>query len=187
MTHSVKVTFPMRLNFRIKKFGFTLFFMLSKTQTIEGITSLLPNGLHNPFFDIENCSLEQAENGLGKVQVSYNLPDTYMASDKNESFRAWCFAEVRFTDYLRMQLDLIDNGLLDYNFFWWTVKQCKATLRLSGKRYRPLQQVVSVLKSYSVPIPDTGLRERVVYDSGIEKRGLTIFLGNNGKTIYGDK
>jgi len=85
-----------------------------------------------------------------------------------------------------MQLDLVDAGILDYNFFWHTVRQSKGTSRLSRKRDRPLQDVVSVLRSYSVPIPDLGSRERVIYDTGIEKRGLTVFLGEKGKVILGD-
>ena len=175
----------MRANFRVKLFNYNMFFMLSHTQTIEGITSLLPNGLHNPFFDIEGCSLEKAEFELGKIQVSYGLPDIYLTSDIERSFRSWCFGQVKFTNYLRMQLDLIDAGILDYNFFWWTVKQSKATLRLSCKRNRPKQECISVLKSYSVPFQDLGLRERVIYDTGVQKRGLTVFLGEGGKIIHG--
>jgi hypothetical protein len=186
--------FSMRVNLRIKKFGYTVFMMLAETQTLEGITSLLPNGKHNPLFDIEKRNpqqpekefLEQVINALSESQTKYWLPDIFLVSDNEGSYRAWCFAEVNFTDYLRMQLDLLDAGILDYNFFWWTVKQGKATLRLSEKKNRPLQQTVNVLKSYSVPIPEIGSRERVIYDTGIKKRGLTIFLGENGKIIFGD-
>ena len=178
----------MRVNFRIKKrIGnreFTLFVMFSETQTLEGITSLLPNGKHNPFFDIEKCMLEEAEVGLGRIQVSYSLPDIFITSDAERSFRAWCFLQVRFIDYLRMQLDLIDAGLLDYNFFWWTVQQSKATLRTGQKKDRPKQELVSVLKSYLVPIRE--FPEMVVYDTGLEKRGLTVFLGEKGRIICGD-
>jgi hypothetical protein len=81
-----------------------------------------------------------------------------------------------------MQLDLLDMGLLDYNFFWWTVKQGKATLRVNNKVGRAKQETVSVLKSYSVPFPKSV--EKVVYDTGIEKRGLTVFLGEGGKIIH---
>jgi hypothetical protein len=176
----------LRFNLRIKKFGHTLFIMLSETQTLEGITSQVmgKEGKHYPFFDIENCRKIQAEIGLGKVQVSYGLPDIFLTSDKEASYRGWCFAEVNFTDYLRMQLDLLDDGLLDYNFFYWTVFQGKSTLRTSCKSKRPLQKVVSVLKSYSVPIPKTV--EKVLYDTGIQKRGISILLGENGKIIFGD-
>ena len=176
----------MRVNHRIRKFGYTFFVMFAKTQTIEGTTSLLENGLHNPFFDIENCSLEKAEFELGKIQVSYGLPDIHLVSDADRSYRALCFGKVKFTDYLRMQLDLLEAGILDYNFFWHTVRLSKGTLRLSDKANRPKQEVVSVLKSYPVSIPDLGLRERVIYDTGVQKRGLTVFLGEKGKIICGD-
>ena len=55
---------------------------------------------------------------------------------------------------MRMQLDLIDSGILDYNFFWWTVNKGYATLRASQKKNRPKQELVSTLHSFSVAIPD---------------------------------
>ena len=180
----------MRFNYRTKiRIGnreFTFFVMLSNTQTLEGITSQVvgEEGKHYPFFDIEKCSLEQAEDGLMKVQTSYGLSDIFITSSAERSFRAWCFSEVKFADYLRMQLDLIDMELLDYNFHWWTQQKGKGTLRVSNKKNRPSQEIVSVLKSYSVPIPTKV--EGVIYDTGIEKRGLTIFLGEKGKIIRGD-
>jgi hypothetical protein len=176
----------MRLNFRMKKFGITFFVMLSHTQTLEGVTSLQSNGKHIPLFDIENCSLNEAENALRKLQIFYALSDIFITSDFERSFRAWCYCHVTYTDYLRMMLDLLDAGLLDYNFFWWTVKQSKSTLRVSSKRNRSNQKLVSVLESYSVPIPKiSDSCEKVVYDTGIEKRGLTVFLGEGGKIING--
>jgi hypothetical protein len=157
--------------------------MVSHTQTLEGVTSLQRNNLHTPFFDLENCSLTQVENALRTIQRSYHLSNIYVTSDKERSFRAWCYSQVKFTSYLRMMLNLLDSGLLDYNFFWWTIKQGKSTLRVSSKADRPKQKIVSVLESYSVPIPESC--EKVVYDTGIEKRGLTVFLGRNGKVIHG--
>ena len=175
----------MRANYQIKKFGHTLFIMLAHTQTLEGVTSLIPNSnkLHMPFFDVENCSLDKAKKELKKLQSKYGLSDIFITSDKEGSYRAWCFSQVKFTDYLRMMLDLIDVGILDYNFFWWTVNKSKATLRVNNKVNRSKQEIVSVLRSYPVPIPEKC--ERVVYDTGIEKRGLTVFLGNGGKIIHG--
>jgi hypothetical protein len=157
--------------------------MVSHTQTLEGVTSLQKNKLHTPFFDLENCSLTQVENTLRTIQRDYHLSNIYVTSDKERSFRAWCYSQVKFTSYLRMMLNLLDSGLLDYNFFWWTVKQGKSTLRVSSKTDRPKQKIVSVLESYFVPVPESC--EKVVYDTGIEKRGLTVFLGRNGKVIHG--
>jgi hypothetical protein len=173
----------MRLNFRMKKFGITFFVMLAHTQSLQGVSSLLPNGKHMPLFDIENCSLNEAENALRELQTKYGLSDVSITSDKDRSFRAWCFLPVCYIDYLRIQLDLLVVGILDYNFFWWTVKQGKATLRVNSKINRPNQEVVSVLYSYSVPFPKSV--EKVIYDTGIEKRGLTVFLGEGGKIING--
>jgi hypothetical protein len=160
----------MRANFRIKIFNVTLFAMLSHTQSLEGMSSLQKDGLHTPFFDVENCSLDECVSALEELQV------------RDRSFRVWCFCHVSFSDYLRMQLMLLDKKLLDYNFFWWTVKQGKSTLRTSAKQNRPMQKTVAFLPSYSVPFPKTC--ERVFYDTGIQKRGLTVFLGEGEKIIH---
>ena len=101
------------------------------------------------------------------------------------SFRSWCFAEVRLTDYMRMQLDLLDAKLLDWNFFYWTVKKGEGTLRANSKKNRPKQELVSTLHSYTVPIPKEKV-EPVFYDTGIDKRGLTVFLGEKGKVVRSD-
>ena len=157
--------------------------MYSDSQTLEGITSLLPNGKHYPLFDIDGCTLEETENGLMKVQISYGLSDIFITSDYDKSFRAWCYTQVKFTDYIRMQLDLLDMGLLDYNFFYWTVNKGKATLRVNNKKNRPKQELVSTLHSFYVPVQL--LREEAIYDTGTEKRGLTVFLGEKGRVIHG--
>ena len=164
--------------------------MVAETQTLEGITSKVigREGYHYPLFDIENpkqrLPLETIEHELGKIQLKYNQSDFFITSDKKESYRAYCFNEVKMTDYMRMQLDLIDVGILDYNFFWWTVNKSKATLRISPKRNRPKQELLSTLHSYSVPIPDKF--ESVLYDTGVQKRGLTVFLGEKARVIRGN-
>ena len=184
----------MRWNYRIKKrIGnrtFTFFVMFSESQTLEGTTSKVigKEGYHYPFFDIEKpneiLSLEKVEYELGKIQVSYGLPNIHIRSDKGGSYRTYCFLPVKFTDYMRMQLDLQDAGILDWNFLWWTMFKGKGTLRVNNKKNRPKQELVSTLHSYSVPIPKEKV-ERVFYDTGIEKRGLTIFLGEKGRIIHG--
>ena len=176
----------MRFNWRIKKFGKTLFFMYSDTQTCEGIGSLVldSNNLHYPFFDIEKCGLNEAKSGLVKIQVSYGLPDIAITSDKERSFHGLCFAQVKWTDYLRMQLDLLDMGLLDYNFFYWTVFKNMGTIRTGFKQNRSALKIVDFLYSYPVPYP--ARIRRVIYDTGLQKRGLTVFLGKHGKIIWGN-
>ena len=163
----------MRFNFRIRKFNKTLFMMYSDTQTLEGVTSLLKNGKHIVMWDLEGCSQEQAEETLRKVQSSYNLSSIFIFSDAERSFRAWCFTRVDFNTFLKI---LLDTDYADWNFFYYTVKRKKATLRVSNKKNRPKQELVAVLELYPMPIPEEV--EMVIYDTGIEKRGLSILLGD---------
>ena len=176
----------MRWNKRIKKkignHEFTFFLMLSETQTLEGITSLQPDGKHIIMWDLEGCSREQAEETLRKVQQKNNLSHIFIVSDAEGSYRAWCFSKVDLNTFLKI---LLDTDFLDWNFFYFTVKRRKATLRLSKKKNRPPQELVSVLESYPIPIPEEV--EKVIYDTGVEKRGFTVFLGEDGKIIRGDK
>ena len=184
----------MRWNYRLKKkIGnrtFTIFVMVAETQSLEGVTSKVigREGYHYPLFDIEKrggkLSLQEVERELGKIQVSYAISDFFITSDKEGSYRAYCFSEVTLIVYMRMQLDLIDAGILDYNFFWWTVNKSKATLRVNQKKNRPKQELVSTLHSYSVQIPCKF--ESALYDTGVQKRGLTIFLGDKARIIRGD-
>ena len=163
----------MRRNIRIKLFGHTFFLMFAKTQTLEGVTSLQPNGKHIIMWDLEKCSLQQAKKTLLEMQIKYGLSDIFIVSDAEESFRGWCFSKVDFKTFLQI---LLDTKFLDWNFFWWTVKRGKATLRVSNKENRASQEIVSVLYSFSEKIPDSC--ERVVYDTGVEKRGASILLGD---------
>ena len=140
---------------------------------MEGITSLQSDGNHIVMWDLENCSLQQAKKTLLEVQIKYGLSDIFIVSDTEESFRGWCFSKVNFKTLLKI---LLDTKFLDWNFFWWTVKRGKATLRVSKKENRSSQEIVSVLYSYYVPIPESV--EKVVYDTGVEKRGASILLGD---------
>ena len=147
--------------------------MFAKTQTLEGVTSLQPDGKHILMWDLEKCSLQQAKNTLLKAQNKYGLSDIFIVSDAQESFRGWCFSKVEFKTFLKI---LLDTEYLDWNFFWWTVKRGKATLRVSNKQNRSVQETVFVLQSYFAQIPESC--ERVVYDTGVEKRGTSILLGD---------
>ena len=57
------------------------------------------------------------------------------------------------------------------------MKRKKATLRTNSKKGRAKQKIVCVLWSYPVPILMKQI-ERVDYDTGVEKRGLSILLGD---------
>jgi hypothetical protein len=165
-----------RLNFRIAKFGWTFFVMLSRSQRLEGVTSLQSDGDavgHMVMWDLEGCSLEEAEQTLKQAQQKYNLSHIYIVSDAEGSYRAWCFSKVDFPTFLSILVDSL--SILDYSFFYYTVKRRKATLRISDKKDRPPQRLVAVLGSYAAKVPDQ--MELVVYDTGLVKRGHTIMLG----------
>ena len=161
-----------RFNFRARIGNVTFFFMLAKTQTLEGVTSLQTDGTHIVLWDLENCTLKQAEETLRCVQTRYGLSHIYIASDAEGSYRAWCFSKV---DYKTLLHILLDTEHLDPIFFDYTVKRKKATLRTSDKKGRIPQELVSVLESCPAPIPETW--EMVTYDTGIVKRGRSILLG----------
>ncbi|MGA2683237.1 MAG: hypothetical protein ABSF44_15730 [Candidatus Bathyarchaeia archaeon] len=163
----------MRLNFRVKIVNITFFAMVAKTQRLEGVSSLQKDGKHIVMFDLENCSLVQAEKTLRRIQRKYHLSDIFIVSDVEKSYRAWCYSKVGFVTFLKI---LLDVKFLDWNFFYWTVKRGKATLRTSTKKGRQPQRIVSVLTSYSVPISNSC--EKVVYDTGLTKRGFTVLLGD---------
>jgi hypothetical protein len=125
-------------------------------------------------WDLEKCTEQEAEQTLIKVQKKYHLSHIYIVSDVEGSYRAWCFTKVDLKKFLHI---LLDTNHLDSNFFYYTVKRRKATLRTRTKKGRPKQQVVSILKSYSVPIPVNSKVEMVTYDTGLEKRGFSLLIG----------
>lgn len=88
----------MRFNFRIKLGRIKVFAMLSKTQTLEGVTSKVvtepeEKHLHYIFWDLEGCSLQEAIETLAEVQYEFKLGDIFIISDCEGSYRAWCFSK----------------------------------------------------------------------------------------------
>lgn len=157
----------------------TVFFMVSHTQTLEGITSKVGNDEHIILWDLEKCTLEQAIETLSDVQYRYRLGNIFITSDVEGSYRGWCFSRRTFKEYLKI---LLDTEHLDWNFFWWTVRRGQATLRTSNKQGRPPQQVVAYLKGYEpTEFPDKMVH--VLYDTGIEKRGKVIKIGQVSRGI----
>jgi hypothetical protein len=161
---------PSRLNFLFKIGNLTVFFMVSATQTLEGVTSKVGEDQHLVLWDLEKCTLEQAKETLANVQYKYRLGDIFIVSDAEGSYRAWCFSRRSFKEYLKI---LLDTEHLDWNFFYWTVRRGQATLRTSNKQGRPPQQLVAFLRGYEeTQIPAKMVR--VVYDTGIQKRGAIL-------------
>jgi len=66
---------PTRLNFLFKFRNITVFFMVSASQTLEGVTSKVGEDQHIILWDLENCTLEQAKETLAEVQYKYRLGD----------------------------------------------------------------------------------------------------------------
>jgi hypothetical protein len=155
--------------------------MVAKTQTLEGVTSLQSDGLHVIMFDsVDDCDLHELKNVWKRIQHKYGLSDIFIVSDKIGSYRVWCFTHVKFNVLLHILTENDVFSLMDYNFFYWTVTRSKATLRISNKVGRELQKTVTFLKSYPVKqefFVEKELWEKVVYDTGIEKKGINILLG----------
>jgi hypothetical protein len=163
----------MRFNFRFKIANLTVFFMIAETQRLEGVTSLQSDCSHIVMWDLENCTQQEAERSLKEVQRKHGLSHIYLVSDVERSYRGWCYSRVDFETLLKI---LLGTRFLDWNFFYWTVVRGKATLRTSNKKDRPPQRVVSVLESFPAPFPSSC--QKVVYGTGLTKRGLTILLGD---------
>ena len=167
----------MRLNFRMKLGEYTFFGMVSKTQTLEGLTSIQSDGKHIIMFDSkDNCDLNKLKECWERIQQKYGLSNVFIVSDKEGSYRIWCYTHVSFDILLKILLDAYD--LMDWNFFYWTVTRSKATLRTSNKKNREPQKIVAVLESYPAIFNENELWEKVTYDTGTEKRGINILLGD---------
>jgi hypothetical protein len=65
-----------------------------------------------------------------------------------------------------------------YNFFYYTIKRKKATLRTGSKKGKPPQRIVSVLESYYLPINPSKV-EKVGYDTGLVKHSKSLLLGGD--------
>jgi len=145
--------------------------MISHTQTLDGVTSKIGKDLHIIMWDLENCSLTECEDELRRIQNLFGLSDIFIVSDRELSYRAYCYNIVPFK-YLLMVL--CATKYVDWNFIRWSVVRGKATLRVSQKYNRKPQRLVSYLPSYVVPIPQT--LPKVIYDTGYNKRGKVFSI-----------
>lgn len=66
--------------------------------------------------------------------------------------------------------------ILDDDFYYYTVKRKKATLRTAIKKDRQPQHVISALQTHFAETPKRS--EHVIYDTGTEKRGVSLLLGD---------
>lgn len=178
------VDFP-KITLSIKLLGFTVYFNFSKSTTQEGFTSLLSNGKHLPLLDadnLNNADYNKFRNSLKKSQKKHNLSNWYLVSDKESSYRAFCFSEVSFKILFDIMNECFDY--LDWSFIRSTAIRGKATLRspTSNKIGRMPQKIIECLESYYVPIPLEKM-ECVIYDTSTTKKGIMVMLGDKGKVL----
>jgi hypothetical protein len=153
----------MQLRFNI--FNINFFMLITKMQTIEGITSLLPNtdNLHIPMWDFDYCILQSVEKTLVTIQEKWNLSDIYIISDMEGSYRAICFKLVDFRTLMQI---LWATDYIDPVFIKWTTIRGMATIRFSPKKNRPPVEAVEILKSFPLPIPEKFYL--VIYDTELK-------------------
>jgi hypothetical protein len=173
----------MRRTFKITCKGITFFIMLSHTQTLRGITSKINNkDEHLLMWDLEECSIHDAEKELKRIQEKYNLSTIYIMSDKEKSYRGICFTGVPF---LRMLHIISDTKYIDFMFVKYTCIRQRASLRFSPKKDRGIMKIVSILPNpemdVNVKIPNQ--MEIVEYDTGLQKASKEIHI-KIGKGVY---
>ena len=150
------------------------YFLISNTQTLQGVTSRVGKNEHLIFWDLDKCTLKEAETKLAEVQREFNLGNIFITSDIEGSYRAWCFSRRTWIEYCHILISTFP--LLDYGFWVWTFRRGSATLRINKKEGRQPQKVVSFLKGYEeTQIPEKMVH--VVYDTGIEKSGMVVKIG----------
>jgi len=154
--------------FRRFYFGNHIFaVLLMKIQQVEGIANRVigEKDKYYIFWDIEGYNLEQVIEALSDVQYRHGLADVFITSDKEDSFRAWCFSKRSFNEYM---IILHETKYVDYAFIKWTVIRHKSVLRTSQKLGRPQQNVVSFLSGYEpYELPSRFTFES--YETGLEK------------------
>lgn len=162
----------MRLHLRIKLHNLTVFGMLSSTQRLFGITNKIGKDKYFILWDIENCTLDECLKSLGRIQLRHHLGEIFITSDKERSFHAWCYNIVSFRKFLSI---ICDTKYCDWNFIRWSVARGQATIRTSQKKNRPKQRLVATIWGKHNPIVQNPLR--VIYDTGIDKRGKVFTFG----------
>lgn len=162
----------MRLHLRIKLHNLTVFGMLSSTQRLYGITNKIGKDKYFILWDMEDCTLEECLNELNKIQYIHSLGEIFITSDHERSFHAWCYNIVNFRKFLSI---VCDTKYCDWNFIRWSVVRGQATIRTSQKKNRPKQRLVATIWGKHNEIVQSP--NRVIYDTGIDKRGMVLQIG----------
>lgn len=155
-----------------------LYFLLTRTERVEGIASdLMDTSNHIILWDFDDIKLSDVEKSLRRVKEKYGLNDIFIMSDKEGSYRAMCFDEKPFNEYLKILLDTVG---LDYMFFKWTVKRDYATIRATDKSGRKISnEIISVITDNEVcKIPSNILNRVKGVWFEVDKGGKDFMLGD---------
>jgi hypothetical protein len=157
----------MRFNFRLKVRNINIFFSIAQVQTMKGIVNKIGDKFA-PFWDLENCTLEQVIEELQVIRNVYDLDTIYIFSDSPTSFRAICYTPVDFHTLLNI---ILNTKYLDYGFYRATVIRGYSILRISTKKNRQKQKVVYTVGQETARIPSFIYTD---YDTGTDKISKTI-------------
>lgn len=161
-----------RVEVRSRFLNRVAYLLFARVQIVEGISSRLGEDYfkHRILWDLDDCTLSEALHALRKVQLSYNLGDIHILSDKDNSYGAVCNTIVDFKEYLKI---LIDTDLIDPLFTRYALQRHEGILRLSDKENRPIK------RDEVLNIPNKTLRESdengyyiVKYETGYIKKGI---------------
>lgn len=159
----------MRNNIRIKIGHITIFFMIAHTQRLNGFTNKVNACDYFYMWDLEGCTLKEAEKEMKRIQKKYNLGEIYITSDRKKSFQVWCFTLTTKRNYIKC---LAETKYYDWYFLKYTVRREEATLRLTDKQNRKPLKIVSIIKGRKEKIPSN--MKLILYDTGREKKAHTL-------------
>lgn len=169
-----------QISLRFKIHKLTFFFLISKTQKLSGINSLIKRNdedirkaEHILLWDLEGCTLKQAITEMKRIKKKYKINHKiYITGDKPHSFHAWSSHILYWKTYLQL---LLETKYLDWGFFYWAVRLNRATLRSTPKVNREKIRLLAIIKDPSDLedfLPKT--IEVRHYETGYQKTGLHI-------------
>ncbi len=155
-----------------------MYFLFTTTERAEGISSdLMDTSNHIVLWDFDNMKLEDVKQSLRTVKDKFSLGDIFIMSDKEGSYRAMCFTEVNYKQYLRILLDTVG---LDWMFFKWTTKRDYATIRITDKSGRKISnEIIDAITDNEKAVIEANILNRV--------KGVWFDIDRGGKEfIFGD-
>ena len=160
---------------RLKLGRLSISALITLTQPLEGWCSNVvgKDGYHYIFMDIDDYDYDTVIKELTRIQYEYQLATMFIMSDKERSYRVYCFSIRTKREYLEI---LLDAKIVDYNFVVWVIKSNKGTLRVSRKYNRKNSELIAVLEGYE-PYTITEKFNFAHYNTSINKLGRSIQFG----------